>query len=357
MLLAPILGILHAFVDATTVTVVFRVGRIHDVSLAAAFAMVVGYDVLAFASQIVFGWLTDRWSSPKVATMSGLVLTLLSVGIHYVSPLGAVLAAGLGNALFHLGAGASVLRLGLNTAAPSGLFVAPGALGLGFGMVYGTDPSLGPMWPLALAIVVSIAVAGFTPIPKAQAQRDSMAASDLPLAWIPWALLFGSVAIRSLVGLSAARGCPKTDLLMVGVPLAAFLGKSLGGLLADRLGWLATSVTALLLSAPLIAFGANAPKVLLVGLLLFQMTMPVTLTALARLMPHRLATAFGVTCLALALGSLPTFFPCFDPICQRSMLFLWILVAAIATYFGLVRLDAWYGLQTKLVSRNQGCKS
>jgi MFS transporter, FSR family, fosmidomycin resistance protein len=89
------------------------------------------------------------------------------------------------------------------------------------------------------------------------------------------------------------------------------------------------------LSAPLIAFSEPNPVLLLAGLLIFQMTMPVTLTAVARLMPHRLATAFGWTCLALILGSLPTMFSWGDVCCGKPLLFAWILLAAVAVWFGL----------------------
>jgi Na+/H+ antiporter NhaD/arsenite permease-like protein len=42
-------------------------------------------------------------------------------------------------------------------------------------------------------------------------------------------------------------------------------------------------------------------------MLLFQMTMPVTLTAVHRLLPKRPAFSFGLTCLALIIGAAPVF--------------------------------------------------
>jgi len=93
----------------------------------------------------------------------------------------------------------------------------------------------------------------------------------------------------------------------VGLMLAAFAGKAAGGIVGDRFGWLSTSVGALLLSLPLIAFLGHLPVALIAGFLLFQMTMPVTLTAVERLMPGRPGTAFGLACLALIAGSLLAF--------------------------------------------------
>jgi hypothetical protein len=95
----------------------------------------------------------------------------------------------------------------------------------------------------------------------------------------------------------------------IGLPVAAFLGKLLGGVVADRVGWLRASVVALLLSLPLIAFSGGSLYLALPGVLLFQSTMAVTLAAVYALMPAWPATAFGLPSLFLVLGSLPTFYP------------------------------------------------
>jgi FSR family fosmidomycin resistance protein-like MFS transporter len=64
-------------------------------------------------------------------------------------------------------------------------------------------------------------------------------------------------------------------------------------------------VGALVLSAPLVSALVLRPEAAIAGMLLFQMTMPVTLKAFHHLLPGRPALAFGVPCLALFLGSLP----------------------------------------------------
>lgn len=349
------LGVVHALVDATTVTVVLRSTRSEDVTRLLAFWLVVGYDWIAFATQPVWGYLMDRWATPRATRAAGLLLCLVSVAACTVDPYAAMVLAGLGNALFHLGAGAAVLRLGLSRTLPSGLYVAPGALGLGFGMFYGRHVTLGPVWPLAVVLglgaLLAIALSDpplststpTEPVARARALRNL--AKPLLEAPAPtwreqigrWALLLllVSVAVRSLVGMSASRGYPKDVLLAIGIPLAGFLGKATGGWFADRWGWLETSVIALLLSAPFIGVTHGQPVLLLVGLVLFQMTMPVTLVAVARLMPARLGTAFGLTCLALAVGSAPPMFPWGRPLCDRSSLLPWILVGVTAVYFGL----------------------
>jgi FSR family fosmidomycin resistance protein-like MFS transporter len=115
-------------------------------------------------------------------------------------------------------------------------------------------------------------------------------------------LLLFSVAVRGFVESSGCHGCPKLPVLGVALPLVGFTARILGGLAADRLGWKETSAAALLLSAPLIAFSDGSIACALGGLLLFQMTMPVTLTAVFLLLPRKPATAFGLPCVGLIAG-------------------------------------------------------
>lgn len=308
--LAWIYGFVHALVDASCVMVVFRAIGVHDLSATDAFAIVIAYDLIAFGSQVVFGWMTDRAGAPRAALCGGIAATALGAVVLTANAWAAMVLVGLGNALYHLGAGAFVLRLSPQRAAPAGVFVAPGALGLGLGLWLGKNPGAFPLWPLPVLLIASLGAVllvrnpPFVPSP-------SPPAAPLPKARVAWLviLLLVSVAVRSFVGMGGTHALPRSTITLFAIPLAAFGGKALGGLLSDRIGWLQSSVGALLLSAPLIAFGGTHALLLIPGLLLFQMTMPVTLSAVSLVMPGRTATAFGWTTLALIAGALPTFFP------------------------------------------------
>lgn len=333
LLMPMVLGGAHAIVDASTVTAIFRSTHL-GLGPEAAWGIVLGYDVVAFGSQALLGWLTDRFASPHLATLSGLALAALSLVYCSGQLVPTLVCASIGNALFHLGAGADVLRGGTERCAPAGVFVAPGSIGLAFGLYYGA--ARGPTWPLlllALSAFVGLSRCRFNDLPSGEATAK---APLLPArtAQLAMGLILVSIMIRSLVGMSAARGYPRSELLLFGIPGAAFLGKSLGGFVADRLGWVETSVITLLVSIPLIA-SAPPALALLLGLFFFQMTMPVTLTAVARLLPHRLATAFGFTCLALILGALPAILPSGRPLCERWLLAIWILASTLCVFFGL----------------------
>ena len=61
------------------------------------------------------------------------------------------------------------------------------------------------------------------------------------------------------------------------------------------------------LSVPLLGLFPNSQALCLVGLVLFNIPMPVTLAAVADLLPYNPGLAFGLTTLALLVGVVPVF--------------------------------------------------
>jgi FSR family fosmidomycin resistance protein-like MFS transporter len=296
------------------VTSVLRAAPPSEALYESAVAFVLGYDLLAFAGQAPLGWLVDRLGPHlglrRIAALAGLAFTALAVLTGRGA--GVMVFAGAGNALFHVGAGAMVLAGSRGRAAPAGAFVAPGALGLGLGIILGRRLLTVPLWPFFLAIAAaSLAV-------LLVATPDQPAASAAPAVPAPsrrgiFVLIVGllslSVAVRSLVGTVGCDACSPGFFLLVAIPLAGFLGKLAGGFLADRFGFIDVGMVALLASAPLLAFSGGDLWLALPGLVIFQMTMPVTLAAAWRAMPTRPGLAFGGLSFALVAGVLPAYLP------------------------------------------------
>jgi MFS transporter, FSR family, fosmidomycin resistance protein len=330
------LGAAHLVVDAVCVASVLRASPPGDAVVASALAFVLGYDLLAFAGQAPFGWLIDRLGLRRSATLSGLVLTAAALLAGPNAGIAVVLLAGAGNALFHVGAGAMVLAGSQGRAASPGVFVAPGALGLGLGLILGRKFLTVPTWPFLFALAGACVAVLLVARPG-----DSGAAAAAPapveqrgLVVLIVTLLSLSVAVRSLVGTVGCDGCPRGLLLMAAIPLAGFAGKLAGGFLADRFGWIDMSMVALLAAAPLLALSGGDLWLALPGLFIFQMTMPVTLAATLRALPSRPAFGFGILCLALVAGTLPAYLPGgWRP--QGLPLLLLVLGSAAALYLAL----------------------
>jgi len=328
-----IFGIIHAVIDASCVTVIFSSIPLHGLTPFAGFYVILTYDLLAFAGQAFLGLMVDYLRLFKGILSGGIILTVFAVIFLRIEPITAMLFAGIGNACFHVGAGALSLHVNPGRATPPGIFVAPGALGLALGTWMGKS-GLDFTWALLPALAVSFFAALYFKKPEVP-YRKTISKPNISKPALILLLLLFSIIIRSFVGLGGSYECPKFAVVSFGLAFAAFAGKASGGIVSDRLGWIETSVCALLISAPLIAFGNENHVMVTIGMFLFQMTMPVTLVAVASTLPGRPAFAFGLTCLALIIGALPTFFREVKIHYNPHFFFALIILSTIAIYVGL----------------------
>jgi FSR family fosmidomycin resistance protein-like MFS transporter len=86
--------------------------------------------------------------------------------------------------------------------------------------------------------------------------------------------------------------------------LFVFGGKFLGGFVCDRLGAGKTALLSLPLAAALVAFGSNWMAPSLLGQLLLNLTMPVTLLLIYRILPEHPAFGFGLAASVLWPGAI-----------------------------------------------------
>jgi FSR family fosmidomycin resistance protein-like MFS transporter len=209
---------------------------------------------------------------------------------------------------------------------------------LGLGIILGRKLLAVPLWPflfaIAAACVAVLLVATRSEPTAAEATADRSPTYRRGAVPAIMALLAFSVAVRSLVGTVGCDGCPRGFFLLLAIPVAAFGGKLTGGFLADRFGWIDLSMVALLASAPLLAFASGDLWLALPGLVLFQMTMPVTLAAALRALPAWPGFGFGILCFALVAGTLPAYLPSgWRP--HGLPLLLLVLASAAALYLAL----------------------
>ncbi|MBR5284390.1 MAG: hypothetical protein IKU27_05030, partial [Clostridia bacterium] len=87
--------------------------------------------------------------------------------------------------------------------------------------------------------------------------------------------------------------------------IALVLGKTAGGFLMDKLGPQKASVGSLL-AAAILYFFCDVPVLGTLAVFLFNMTMPITLWAAAKVTPGAKGFAFGLLTFGLFLGYVPT---------------------------------------------------
>ena len=296
-------GAAHAVVDAISAGLLFSLWQREIVSVAEAGALFLLYNLLAVGAQPILGLVVDWSRQPRVAAVAGCLVMALATVIADCWPLLTVCLAGVGNAIFHLGAGSICLNLTPGRATAPGIFVAPGALGLFVGTYLARTGDF-VAWPFVLALTVLSAVAAALPLPPSARTTAEREAVPLPVL-LPLVLLLACVGVRSLVGFGVELPWKSEFTLAVWLVALVVAGKALGGVLADRFGWGRVAVGALAVATPMLAFGAATAGPAMAGMFLLNLSMPVTLAATANLLPGRPAFAFGLTCLALELGAWP----------------------------------------------------
>jgi len=314
-----LLSFAHMAVDATTLYVGTRlaIAAIDNGGYASALWLMAVYNCLAFAPQGLMGWFVDRLRAPVLSATVGAAMAAASFFLWPYQPMLALWIAGLGNALFHAGAGSIVLSHSYGRAAPGGVFVGPGSLGviLGTYIGYGEWPGSACIIAACLAVVVLLPLCASLPAPRPWRSDESSAA---PPSSVPWplmvlliALLLPVIASRQFLG---GSGSVSTAMMTawISLELTAMLGKMLFGFVADRFGWFLMTVPLLFAAVPLMIFGPWLPSagarfaVAVSAVFMVQGAMPVTLAALARILPRHSALAFGLAGSALWLGGLPT---------------------------------------------------
>jgi len=305
-------AVTHAAVDAACAVLLWSAYEDGRLSSSAAWSAFFVYNLLAFALQPLIGIAADRLRLGRSAAAAGALLTAaaMAVAVLPAAVWAAVVLAGLGNAVFHVGGGVVSLRAAPGRAGPVGVFVAPGAAGLAVGIAAGKGGA--PAWPFAAALVtLAVALTHLpTPViatPDRRRARAAAPASLMNAGMTIVVLLLVVVGVRSFVGLTLVLPWKTDTTLLAALTAAVVVGKAAGGLLADRLGWRLVAVAALVVSLPLLALGAATPAAGIAGVLLFNMTMPVTLAAVAAVLPRGSeGFAFGLTCLALFCGAAPS---------------------------------------------------
>ncbi len=300
-------GIMHALIDLSTAGLLFAAVCHHQLIPKQQYFLIFLYNFLAFAMQPVFGFLTDRMKTPKITTLSGIVMVAISFAFFHSSPVAAIVMASIGNALFHVGGGVINLFVTPKRAVSLGIFIAPGDVGLWAGIYLGNNGFFSmPLLALLLALSAIVVFIITTPETYANPEKIRIESKRPPAGF---ALLWLSVVVRTLVNTTGGYTLGKSPLSLGVLSAAAFFGKGIGGFVSDKFGWTGVSVTALLISCPLIALADGNLFAGASGMLLLNIVMPLSATAMAGTIPKHPGLSMGFYCLAIFAGSSIQFMP------------------------------------------------
>ncbi|MBQ5327606.1 MAG: hypothetical protein J6J15_00295 [Oscillospiraceae bacterium] len=302
---------------------------------------VITYNFLAFGLQMIIGAFCDehrKFPASAVGCVLVLIGALCGAFIPEAYPEYAfnlwtsVLFVGVGNAFFHVGGGIESLVHSGGKLRRSGIFVSSGALGVALG-IYNCSRFTGGLdfiVPLMI-FCAAICLIAHLKYPAGGEAEISGAANEKAGIWIVLGLALVSVMIRSFGGTTIPMEWKTTMKLGLVSGFAAFLGKFIGGFAADLFGAKRTGMITLLASLPLLVFGSGNMIISVIGIILFNMTMPITLGIVAQRLPKNPGLAFGLTTAALLLGAVPSFFAVISG--KTFLLVPAVLVSAVCIYF------------------------
>jgi len=322
----------HLVVDAACAFLLLGVLELND----SIILSLILYNAFAFVLQAPFGFIIDKWLNPKLAAILGLAFVAVSF-LFWNNVFVALIIAGIGNALYHVGGGSLVLSLKSKKATFSGIFVAPGGIGLGMGAYLAVSQfNINLMFFPLLLMILGLIVC-FVKTPVFNRTNENERIPDHRILIVAFILI--PIIVRSMIGLSVEFLWKENQFLFLSLITAIALGKVLGGILADRYGLMKIGLGGLLVSIPFLAFFPSIPALGILGSLILNLTMPVTLMAVWRAMPKNKGLSFGLTTVALFIGALPTIIAKDSYLKNDWVVFSLILLASMLLFAGLRFID------------------
>lgn len=268
------------------------------------------YDFYAFIPQGIFGYFKDIGIKTNFAIL-GMIFSTLSLILLYFKavPLLVVFILAIGNSLIHIEGAETTLKSSKGKMAPSAIFVAGGS----FGLITGKLLSMNN-FPVLMVIIINLLM--IIPIllcNKKQELINEKNLSDYNFSnkkinyKLVIILAVFVVAIRAFIGYGIPTSWNKTILQTILLYCFMGIGKGMGGILIDKIGIRKTSFISTIGALPFLLFGDKIMMISLVGIMLFSMTMAITLGLIVSVLKKYPGVAFGFTTLGLFIGSFPLF--------------------------------------------------
>ena len=267
------------------------------------------YDGFAFVPQALIGYINDK--IPKIKfSIIGTVLMIISYLLYFISSINVflpLLFLCLGNACIHVNGAEVTLRCSNGMLSHSAIFVAGGSFGVIIGRLLST--SIVPFWIIILLMCTMfpfILLAETYEKDKILDKFNYVKKDISPMIVIILAVFV--VIVRGYLGYGIPTSWNKTVIQNIIFYFTMGIGKALGGILSDIFGIRKVATFSTLIAVPFLCIGDNLMFVSLLGVMMFSMTMSITLAILASVLKRVPGLAFGLTTIGLFLGTVPIFF-------------------------------------------------
>lgn len=302
------------------------------------------YDALAFVPQSLVGYLSDKYPKLKLGIMGTSLLVVAVVLFNFKIGLYLpIIVLCIGNAFIHVNGAEVTLRAAEGKMAHSALYVAGGSFGVVVGKLLGaTNLNSYFIIVLAFTMLPFIMLAEYYRFDKRGKDREIENFDYHNKNVSPYLVVFLAVVVvcvRSYMGYGIPTSWNKTVVETIILYSAMGVGKALGGILVDTIGIRKTAFISILGSLPFLVFGDNVMFLSLIGVMLFSMTMAITLAVLVSVLNKTPGLAFGLTTIGLFLGTAPIFFFRFTSVLSNSIVISILTVMSMAIMTFILRKD------------------
>ena len=266
------------------------------------------YDGLAFVPQALFGYINDK--HPKIIlSIYGTILMILAYILNFTFKINIFVSLSIlaiGNAFMHVNGAETTLKVSDGKLSHSAIFVSGGSFGVVTGKLLAT--SYVPFWAIILLCITMFPFILLAETYKSNTSHTDnfhYAIDSKPLLVIILAVFV--VIVRGYVGYGIPTSWNKTIPQLILFYVIMGIGKALGGILSDTIGIRKVAVISTIVSIPFLCFGDNNMIISIIGIMMFSMTMAITLGILVSVLKKAPGLAFGFTTIGLFLGTVPIF--------------------------------------------------
>ena len=307
-------GFLYFYIHFVTEVACFFALARYTESAPVAWLVSFTFDMLAFVPQSIFGYISDKIKRVSFG-LAGLILLAAALVLQEYTPWTfiSLVVLCIGNAFTHVNGAEVTLRTSNGSLSHSAIFVSGGSFGVVSGKLLGAAGA--PYWLVMILIATAIPFAILAQMYLKEGEfYDSVPCRAFrynnPKINKYLVILFSVIVVivRGYMAYGIPISWKKSTLQTVILFSFMGIGKALGGILADLFGVKKVALGSIALALPFLLFGDNHMFVSLIGVMLFSMTMSVTLAVLVSVLPKAPGLAFGFTTIGLFLGTAPVFF-------------------------------------------------
>ncbi len=287
------------------------------------------YDGLAFVPQGLIGYINDKY--PKINMgIIGTVLLCISMIIYilFKSVYLSLIIIAIGNAFIHICGAENTIRNSNGKLSHPAIFVGGGS----FGVISGKLLASTTITPWIIVILI-LTMIPFILLADTYKGKDNLKFNYVNKKINPLLVVFLAVMIvivRGYMGYGIPTSWNKTVAQTVYLFVIMGIGKCLGGILSDAYGIRKVGIISTLLAIPFLCLGDNYMVISLIGVMMFSMTMSITLAILVSVLKKKPGLAFGLTTIGLFLGTAPIFF--FKITSQVLNISMLIILSVLCSY-------------------------